>query len=114
MPASMTSMIRAAHPGRAGSVGWTIVHLSSVPQRAAAGGTTSSSQACLACPNVSLTLHRAESVGPVHWHLVLVRSDIQACLNRRLAQNRGAQQATDEERGRESDRATKDDPNGGP
>ena len=114
MPASMASMIKAAHPGRAGTVRWTIVHLSSVPQQAAAGGHHFSYQACLAGPNLSLTLHGPESVGPVHWHFVLVLSDIQACLNRRLAQNRGAKQATDEERGRESDRAAKHDPNGGP
>jgi hypothetical protein len=107
-------MIKAAHPGREGTVRWTIVHLSSVPNQAAAARNHFSYPACLASPNLSLTLHEHESVDPVHGHFMLVLADIQACLNRPLAQNRGAQQATDEERRRESDRTAKHDPNRGP
>jgi hypothetical protein len=110
----MSSMINAAHPGREGTVGWTIVHLSSVPDQAAATGNHFSSPACLARPNLSLTLREHESVDPVHWHFMSALPDIQACLNRPLAQNGGAQQATDEERRRESDRTAKHDPNRGP
>ena len=113
MPASRTSMIKAAHPGRAGTVRWTIVHLSSVPNHAAAAGNHFSSPACLASPNLSLTLHEHESVDPVHWDFMSVPAASQGLPENLLAQDRGAQQATYEERRRERDRTANYDPNRG-